>query len=219
MPGQTPASVFGGTYSSADMPISGQQALVNFVKAGGGLVTGEELTDRSGSPFHAFQTLSTALPAMPSTINTGNVGLTFSSLTNDPILNKGLPSTFSFSGNTNFGITETYFLPKPGATPLFTTNQWTSSFGGYGTAYGAVAWNYGQGRVISLSTMSNNTELADPNYAQLLRNAANWATDSAGTPPVESLPLPPPTTAPEPATLIVVGLGIVGFLGSRRFRG
>jgi hypothetical protein len=167
------------SFLAGDMPVSGQQALLNFVNAGGGLVTSEYLMEKYVAQKD-FQTLYPAIPVEPSNISTSNTSIAFAPLTSNPVINAGLPSSLTFqtaSGST----TEAYYLPKQGATTFFSTNQWTNTFGGEGTAYGVVGWSYGQGRVISFSTALDSTSLANIKVDQLVNNAVNWAGDVNST--------------------------------------
>jgi len=43
-------------------------------------------------------------------------------------------------------------------------------------APGLVGWGYGNGRVISFSTLIGEVELTDANYAKLFQNSVNWVT-------------------------------------------
>jgi hypothetical protein len=129
-------------------------------------------------------------------------------------MNANLPNSFTFqAANPPGSITEHYYLPKPGATAFFTTSQWTSTFGLSGTAYGVVGWNYGQGRVVSISTTLDNTSLTNPSFAQLVDNAINWARQGSVQLPMGPYPpIGPFTPAPEPATVVAWGAGILGMV-------
>ncbi len=216
------------SFLAGDMPTSGQQALLNFVNAGGGLVTSEYLMEMHVAQ-NDFQTLYPAIPVTPSSISTANTSITFGALTSNAVINAGLPSSFTFpaaSGST----TEAYYVPKQGATAFFSTNQWTSTFGGYGTAYGVIGWNYGSGRVISFSTALDSTSLANLNVDQLVNNAVNWAGNVnstgpinppifGGNPPVGGpLPGPIPAPIPEPATALAWSAGLVAIFAFARRR-
>jgi hypothetical protein len=70
-----------------------------------------------------------------------------------------------------------------------------------------IGWSYGSGRVLSLSTLAGQVELADPNYGLLSSNTATW---------VETQ-----TAVPEPSTLTLLGIGACGlavYAGRRRAR-
>jgi hypothetical protein len=120
-------------------------------------------------------------------------------------MNAGLPATFSFTAGG--GDTEHMLTPKPGATGFFATNQWTATFGGEGVGYGIVGWNYGSGRVLSLSTFSDSVALSNATYDQMLANSFNWVTQ---TPPTAEVP------APEPTGLTVFTAAGVGILIASR---
>jgi Trehalose utilisation len=220
-----------GSSNQGDMPTSGQQAIVNFVQGGGGLVTGEPvlISTYAYPPVFPgyFATLAQTFPAMYASANTFNSPLVFSTLTKDPVMNAGLPSTFSV--NAQGWDTETYIVPKlakaavTGVTSFLSTNQWTSTpgsfFGWNGAGSGLVGGSFGAGRVVNMSTGSDNTELSNPNYVQLLANAVNWAGQTTGGTPPQ--PVGPPIHVPEPTSLAIYGAGTLGFLvraWSRRAR-
>ncbi len=217
-----------------NMPESGQQALIQYVNQGGGLVVGAMVpylqpsinqpggAGPVGQPTHDFSTLSAILPASPyNDVATSNSPITFTAQTSNAALNAGLSPSFSFqAGGYN---TEALLTPKSGATSFFATNQWSPTFGGYVPGSGTIGWDYGSGRVLSLSTFSDNTALGDPNYDRLLGNSFNWATGTTSTPitpsnPPSSSPPSGETTAPEPSTLAVFALAGLGVWAASRSR-
>jgi hypothetical protein len=215
-PSYTPNASVNWTPMTAqpDMPASGQQALLDFVNQGGGLVTGATVAQMLQHDMGDLRTLrlAQALPFNSLSEDTGNSPITFTSLTSDPRLNAGLPSTFSFTAGGYF--TEHHLTPVPNATGFFATNQWTAAFGGT-PGYGLVGWNYGAGRILGLSTFSDNTALSNATYDRMLANAFDWATRADGSPP------PPAAQAPEPTSLMVfiaAGLGLLDVSRSRRRR-
>ncbi len=107
-------------YPTGDMPVSGQQALVNYVNSGGGLVTSEWLMQDIVNG-HQFQTLYPVLPFSPGfDIATSNTPITFSALTNDPVMNANLPNSFAFpAGNGTGNSTESLYYAKSGAYCVF----------------------------------------------------------------------------------------------------
>jgi hypothetical protein len=167
-----------------NIPISGQTALLNYVNGGGGLLTGEWTV--WGNAAEGFNTILAPLfPVIPSTAYNYTSPITYTQATPNSVLNSGLPSSFTFNADNNGG-TETYFQPKSGATVY------------YGSSYGdgLIGWNYGSGRVLSLSTLAGQTELGDPNYGRLFSNAVTS---------VDGI-----TAVPEPSTLTLLGIGAVG---------
>jgi hypothetical protein len=193
------------TLNAPDMPASGQQALVNFVNQGGGLVTGGGVVQMLGYPG-LFQGLSPLLPSIPTSIDSANSPITFTSLTSNSTMNAGLPGIFSFTAGGGVP-TEQLVTAKPGATAFFTTNQWTTTF--EGVPYGVVGWNYGSGHVLSLSTFSDSVALSNATYDQMLTNAFNWVTQTS---PTGEVP------APEPTSLTVFAAASVGLLIASRMR-
>jgi hypothetical protein len=201
----------GSYWTQPDMPLSGQQALVNFVNSGGGLVTGEPVMSMTAYPGD-FKTLAQILPAYYGNATTGNSPISFGTMTSNSVINNGLPSTFSFPAS---GYdTETYLVPHTNATAFFSTNQWTSapgsSFQGtFGAGAGIAGWNIGAGRVLSLSTYSDSVALGNANYDQMLSNAVNWASQSSRSPP----PVPEPSSV---AAFVVASLGFLMLSRNRR---
>lgn len=178
-----------------DMPSSGQQALVNFVNHGGGLVAGADVAIYA--TFDPYSPLAHLLPVAVSVVDSINSPITLTALTSDPVLNAGLPSSITFAAK---AFDTEHFLPlKSGATSYFATNQWTATFGGSGVAAGAAGWDYGAGRVFALSTFSDNTALGNADYDRLLANSINWAVQPTGGTPV-----------PEPAPVAFYSASALG---------
>lgn len=142
---------------------AGQQQLVDFVNAGGGLVT-TEIVHYMHSSFNNFGTL---FPILPATYGgwSGYSTTTFNRITSDPTMDAGIPASFAIPNS--LGDYEYSLSPKPGATAFYSS----SNTGGAGV----VGWDAGAGRVASLSHNFGNTGvLTDPNYAQLLGNSVRW---------------------------------------------
>lgn len=190
-------------WPAGDMPSDGQTALSLFVNAGGGgLITSEWFVWKMGAQ-NVFNVLEPSIPVLPNgtyrTIFGGNI--MYAVETADPILNAGLPSSFSFPAN-NIGGSETVLTPRPGATVFY-----DSDYNGIGPAQGAegvVGWDAGAGRVISFSTLMSNVEIADPEYARLVSNAVDWVTNA---------PIAP---VPEASTIVVWSV-LISLIGGATF--
>jgi hypothetical protein len=147
------------------MPLAGQNALVQFVSSGGGLVTSEWTTWMSA--FRSFAILAPILPVLPSSSYSENLSITYKQAAPDPVLNNGVPSEFGFAADSYYG-TETFFVPKGGATVFY-----ASAGGSQGAA--VVGWKSAAGRVIQFSTLFGGQELLHAAYSRLVANAVLWA--------------------------------------------
>jgi hypothetical protein len=154
-------------YATGDMPASGQQALLNFVTAGGGLVTGEWLVWEIAD-YGWFATLADAVPVVPTTTFAYGARMSYKVQTPDAILNAGLPSKFGFAAD-NISGTETFFQPRAGATVFYISRGSTNGDG-------VIGWDYGRGSVLSFSTVIGTKELSNADYSRLLSNAIDWVT-------------------------------------------
>lgn len=148
-------------WSSGDMSLAAQTALVSFVSNGGGLITAEWTNWKVGAG--SFVNLKPLLPVVATTQYTGGSAITYTSITPDTTLNAGMPGSFTFSGD-NFAGVESYFTAKSEATAYY------SSSGGAAGA-GLVGWTYGSGRVMQFSTTLGPLGLADTNLSRLLQNS------------------------------------------------
>ena len=182
-------------YWSTDLPAGGQTALVDYVSNGGGLVTSEwALWMRGGG---ALVTLSSVFPLDPTTSYDYIGSMTFTQLTSDPILNAGLPATFTCPLN-SFAGTRTIIpagLLKAGATGYYTDGV---------SYYNLVGWTYGSGRVLMFSTTNGPDQVNDPEFGRLLSNSMDWTSR---------------TVIPEPSGIMVLAscvLGMVGFIRKRK---
>ena len=155
-------------WSSGDMPVAGQQALIAWVNGGGRLVTSEWVVWLSATA--RFQTLSVILPTDPVSAYGSNATATYRQMTPDPVINAGLPISFQFPLDSYAG-TEGLAPARSGATTYY------SSEGAPGVV-GLTGWARGSGSVFSFSTTCGPTQLADANFGRLLANVMS-ATPSA----------------------------------------
>jgi hypothetical protein len=177
-----------------EIPEVGQQQLVNFINAGGGVITTEWIVYNFGaSNTNAYNVLAPALPVTYGNFWNSTTSTTFTALTADPIMNAGLPGSF-ISPTDNFAGVETRLIPKPGATNFFSSSNMSAT--GIQAA-GVAGWTFGSGRVISISTMPGVNSLANANYATMLSNSVNWV------------------AVPTPGALSLLGLGAI-VAGRRR---
>ncbi len=149
---------------------AGQQQLVDFVNAGGGLVT-SEIVHFMHNGFNNFGTL---FPILPATYGgwSGNSSTTFSRITSDVTMDEGLPASFAIPYSLGDG--DYRLVPKVGATEFYRS----SSSGGAGVT----GWDIGAGRVASLSHQFSNTGvISDANYTQLLGNTVRWVIPAPGS--------------------------------------
>ncbi len=226
-PGLLPPVWNNGPAVGADMPMSGQQALINFVAAGGGLVTGgDTLLDLAQG---GFKSLSPLMPFIDySAASTGNSPITFGVQTANSIIDAHLPQNFTFNSPDYQGTTPTeeYYLPKTNATSFFTTSQWSPTFGLMTPSSGALGWTYGLGQVLSISSPINTSTMGNLNFAQLVSNSVNWTTRNQTVPPASGANPPTsganppidPAPIPEPSNMLIWGLALAGALVSRRIK-
>jgi len=181
--------------SSGQVSLAGQQQLVNFVNAGGGLITTEWIIYNNGQSGGAsYATLMPILPATYGSNWNSASQTTFSQVTPDPIMNADLPSSFLINNN-SFAGTESCLFARTGATVFYQSSNMSST--GIVNA-GLSGWGVGGGRVVSISNMPGLTSLNETNYGILLGNAVNWV------------------SIPSPGAIGV--LGLAGLLAARRRR-
>jgi uncharacterized repeat protein (TIGR01451 family) len=165
--------------AAGSMPRGGTSALVNYVFNGGGIVTGELFNYN----IHQANRHAGAEALMPVTVPQRNsvASTTYVRVTPDPIINDGLPETFTFSLQNVFG-TESSFTTRDSiradgeATIVFYSS---TNGGGRPNSPGVVGWNILNGKVLSFSTNITDTELASEDYQRLLSNSVNWVTRQA----------------------------------------
>ena len=151
-------------WSSGDMPLDGQQSLLDFVTAGGGLVTCE------WAAFLARPTSLTVIgPAFPVTEfgNTAAPVVTYSVVTPHLVMTAGLPAQFEMT-LTSYAGTEGQLDPKPGATVFLGASTYPSGGGVVGSTWGA-------GRVVSFSTTNGPDQFNSAPFRRLLANSMRWA--------------------------------------------
>lgn len=168
-----------------------EQAIVNFVANGKGLVTNEWTMWRNGSGG-GLSILDPILPSVYGPSWRSTTSVTYTRQTANALLDIGVAPVFAFDPGDAAGA-ESSLNARSGATVYYGTDY------GSGLA-GLVGWNAGGGRVYSFSTVMGLEAIADPNAGQLLANTLRAS------------------AVPEPATLAVLGLGAL-FMRRRRKSG
>jgi hypothetical protein len=165
--------VINSNWGASDMLPDAQAAIQQYVRDGGGLVTGEWLVWRTGEGF--LSTIGQMLPIHSTTTYHYNGGVdatTYTVMMPDPVLNEDVADSFDFTADDIAG-TETYFVARLNGIVYYDSN--------YAGGAGVVGRSYCLGRVLSFSTVMGPQELSDPDYARLFSNAMDWA--ALGSPP------------------------------------
>jgi hypothetical protein len=164
-------AVLVGTGNNDDMPLDGQQALLDWVGGGRGLVT-LEWTLWSVSRMNGFLILRELFPATYQR-HAYRSSIQYQQQASDPILNQGLPAALMLGEGQ-----ESHLRPKQGATVYYTSDY-------HAGAGGVVGWAYQAGRVISFSVAPADGSEPMAQHAlfrQLLTNAVRWAAQNACAP-------------------------------------
>jgi hypothetical protein len=164
-----------------------EQAMVNFVASGKGLVTNEWTMWRNGAS--SLTILDPILPSVYGPSWRATTSVTYSRQTANALLDIGVAPVFAFDPGDAAGA-ESSLTARSGATVYYGTDFGTS-------LAGLVGWSAGGGRVYSFSTVMGLEAIADPNAGKLLANTLRAA------------------AVPEPASLAVLGIGAL-FLRRRR---
>lgn len=151
-------------FSFGDMPESGQTFLRDWVRAGGGLLTGAGAVVESGQG--RLTTLQAILPAEPSDFEYFAESLTFEQVAADPVLSAGLPSSFTFSAMGARGVD---CFPRPNATGFYQTDAASL------ITYGVVGVGAGAGSVLTIGLDAHAMQYEDATFGQLLVNSLQWA--------------------------------------------
>jgi len=164
-------AVLVGTGNNDDMPLDGQQALLDWVRSGRGLVTLEWTVWAVGSA-NRFLILRELLPATYQR-HAYRSSIRYLQQASDSILNQGLPDVILLGEGH-----EAHLRPKQGATVYYASDYHVG-------AGGVVGWAYQAGRVMSLSVapayaLDLMTQITS--FRQLLTNAVRWAAQNACTP-------------------------------------
>jgi hypothetical protein len=161
---QTLILQLGYNWGYGDMPQAGQDQLLAWVDAGGGLVTGEWLSYMVY--YGAFVTLEPALPFAATGFYDSTETDTYTQVTGDATINLGLPESFDFPLVNYDGGTEGELVPKQGATVYYDSANLDA---------GLLGWQHGHGRVLSFSGTLGPDQVSDAEFGMLLSNAAAWA--------------------------------------------
>lgn len=145
---------------------NGISALIAYVNSGGGLVTCEWLVWNLVNRGYSAA-LYAMLPVTGGTFNVANA-TTYTRATTSATMDRDLPASFTFS-LANLSGSESFFALRNTATAFYSSSN-------AGGKPGLAGWQYGQGRVVSLSTLLTETELSSFEYQQLFINAVSWAT-------------------------------------------
>jgi hypothetical protein len=157
-------------WTALAMPAAGQQQLIDWVNAGGRLVTSEWVTYYSYATGK-FALLDPILPGVQDFSYGTFLTTTYTAETPDAAINAGVPSPLTFS-LTSYTGTEGFTIAKPGATTYYTS----SSDPG---AAGLLGWTVGSGSVYSFFSTCGPDQVGDTNFGRLFSNVMG-ATSGGG---------------------------------------
>lgn len=155
-----------------DMPAAGQQQIVNFVNAGGGLVTSEWLLWLRS--VGRFIDLSVLFSSTPTSGYNGYPAHDFAQVTANPTINAGLPASFQVAGDSFAGTETNVQSAEPGGVVFYSSTA-------AGPFIGLTGRDYGLGRVAQFSQTVGENFLNDPNGFKLVGNVVEWVSQGAGT--------------------------------------
>ncbi|MBN1601842.1 MAG: choice-of-anchor D domain-containing protein [Chitinispirillaceae bacterium] len=150
-----------GTNYGSDMPLAGQNAIVNFVQNGGGLITTEWIGfEIENGRYTALQSI------VPFTRTSGSSGNeTYTVISQHPIT-EGVDATFSITTGTSVGI----------------ANAGEIIVNGSVSGAAVVAASFGKGKVVSFASAgkySSYDAFINENLKKLIVNALNWTCGSS----------------------------------------
>jgi hypothetical protein len=156
-------------WQSGDMPLAGQQALVNWVNGGGRLVTSEWVVWKAGTS--QLQTLEPILAGVSTSAYDSAATQTLGRQASDAAVDAGVPSSFTVA-LTSVSGTRTFMAAQTLATVYF------ADAGQAGVA-ALAGWRVGSGSVFSFNTVCADAQIADSNFSRLLSNVMSaTATDA-----------------------------------------
>jgi hypothetical protein len=159
------------------MPVAGQQQLIDWVTAGGRLVTSEWVIYYTYAGGR-FGTLGSIIPAEQTYNYAGMTSTTYDAVTAHPGINAGLPPSFGFP-LTSYTGTETLILPKTGAAVFYSTATSTVTIPAHSRA-GLLGWAVGHGTVLSFGSTCGPDQVGDANFGLLFSNVMGATVASGG---------------------------------------
>ena len=104
---------------ATEMPIAGQNAIINHVNNGGALLTVEWLIWRAGLPYNSLTQLSNILPVVVTSSYSIRTPLRYIQVVRDSIVSDGIPVDFNFNTENIAGTETNVVSVKTGATVFY----------------------------------------------------------------------------------------------------
>lgn len=152
---------------------SQEAAMMNYINAGGGLITAEWVVWMAAVNSNYFPSMRAAFPVVPTSSWDTRSTANYNRDQADAIMNAGLPTSFSMPTTSIAGVHTNFSTLRAGA----------KSFYRDGSAIMVAGWNYGNGRVINFSTVNGTNQLVNTNFRTLMSNSAIWVSSNPPTGP------------------------------------